>query len=194
MILIIVHLIIEKIDNISFQNPLSGISNGYYLSQGTSTEGQPVFFDLLGAFVVRFPMNVAVIASLIVLSLAIANIYLNIAAAKKRGIFLNESNVYDLLLISESIFRIAFVDPRAYMSSLQKACFILAISWIITSISCCGLAMLLTGIGRAMSWFARPFWLYTLYALQTVSIPALCLLIATSKQRLVILFLWYFEL
>ncbi|XP_077299515.1 endoplasmic reticulum metallopeptidase 1-like [Arctopsyche grandis] len=139
-----------------------GISNGNYLSQGTSMEGQPVFFDLLGAFVVRFPISVAGVAGLIVLSLSIANIYLNIVSAKKR----------------------AYIDPRTYMNCLQKACFFMAASWVITVVSCCGLAMLLTSLGRAMSWYARPFWLYTLYVLQVVSIPAICLLIVTTKQRL----------
>lgn len=52
-----------------------------------------------------------------------------------------------------------------------------------TVTTCVGVASMLTAIGRAMSWFARPLWMYALYVSQVVCVPIVCLLAASTKQR-----------
>lgn len=65
---------------------ISGIAAGHQLSDvNQHKSGNLVFFDFLGAMVVRWPESVAAILNLVVTVVSLYSVYINSKWAKKNG-------------------------------------------------------------------------------------------------------------
>lgn len=60
---------------------------------------------------------------------------------------------------------------------------IVIISWLASLLSCTLIALILTKLGKVMSWYARPAWLFFLYICPTTSVSMIVFLHIGSRQR-----------
>ncbi|CAD1468779.1 unnamed protein product, partial [Heterotrigona itama] len=130
-----------------FGNVSEGIVLDNYLSEVPLQDhtGNPVFFDFLGIFVVRWPQYVASTINII-----------SIIADVKKSIYLKH-----LLLCTGAII----------------------VSWMVSILSCTLIALILTKLGKVMSWYARPAWLFFLYVVPTIFISMTFFLFVGSRQK-----------
>ncbi|KAK4885667.1 hypothetical protein RN001_001938 [Aquatica leii] len=130
-----------------------GMAMGHQLSNIESHRaGNLVFFDFLGAFVVRWPMVIADIINLSSVILSFYSVYENMKKAFKTDAI---SNAYYIRKVAQCM-------GAVIASSLAS---------LLVSVS---IALLLNGLGRTMSWYARPLWIFFLYV-----VPAMLVLMAT---------------
>ncbi|XP_044264233.1 endoplasmic reticulum metallopeptidase 1-like isoform X5 [Tribolium madens] len=133
-----------------------GMAQGHQLSEVDKYRaGNLVFFDFLGAFVVRWPMIVADLINLSTVIFSLFSIYENIQSAKKTD---------DL-------------TTRQYFVKLSGCMSIIVGSWIASIITSLLIALCLNALGRTMSWYARPLWIFFLYIIPTLLISMAVLLL-----------------
>ncbi|XP_018563035.1 endoplasmic reticulum metallopeptidase 1 isoform X1 [Anoplophora glabripennis] len=124
-----------------------GMAQGHQLSDVEKYRaGNLVFFDFLGAFVIRWPMLIADIINLSSVIFSLYSIY---------------GNVKDVE-VTDSI------KKRQYIRKLVGCMFVVVISWVLSVVSTVVIASFLNGLGRTMSWYARPLWIYFLYVIPTL--------------------------
>ncbi|KAJ8925688.1 hypothetical protein NQ315_009535 [Exocentrus adspersus] len=124
-----------------------GMAQGHQLSNVEKFRpGNLVFFDFLGAFVVRWPMLVADVINLLSVIFSLYSIYGNV----------NDAEVNDS------------IQKRQYVRKLVGCMFIVLSSWILSVVSTVVIAAFLNGLGRTMSWYARPLWVFFLYVIPTL--------------------------
>lgn len=113
----------------------------------TSSTNDLIFFDMLGAFMVRWRENLTALISVLAACLSAFAVYRNMKSAKRLG-----------------------TDHTVYYAGMMKAIGIQILGWILAFGSCIVIALSLTVLGRTMSWYARPIWIYFLYVLPTLSV------------------------
>lgn len=133
-----------------------GMAQGHQLSDIKKYQpGNLVFFDFLGAFVIRWPMLIADIVNLTSVIFSLYSIYGNFKSAK----------------VTDDL------NNKQYSRKLVGCMIIVFLAWIISLISTLGIAALLTCLGRTMSWYARPLWIFFLYVIPTLVISMLTILL-----------------
>lgn len=124
-----------------------GMAQGHQLASIESHRaGNLVFFDFLGAFVVRWPMPVADVVNLFAVILSFYSIFIN----------MNKAYASDAISNAKYVQKLA--QCIGIIWSLQIAALLVSIS----------IALLLNGLGRTMSWYARPLWVFFLYIVPTM--------------------------
>ncbi|RZB38929.1 endoplasmic reticulum metallopeptidase 1-like, partial [Asbolus verrucosus] len=143
-----------------------GMAQGHQLSEVDKYRaGNLVFFDFLGAFVVRWPMVVADLINLSTVIFSLFSINENVKSARKTD---------DL-------------TTRQYFRKLSGCMSIIVASWIASIVAAVLVAACLTALGRTMSWYARPFWLFFLYVIPTLLVSMAVLLLHAKYYQKVIL-------
>ncbi|CAH0380645.1 unnamed protein product [Bemisia tabaci] len=104
--------------------------------------GNLVFFDVLGAFIIYLPEVVAGLIHYVFLSISFYTIYWNIQDSKKKGYNVTSSQYVRLMCLSSLIIILTGVVALFFTTSI---------------------ALGLSALNRAMSWFSRPAWLFFLY-------------------------------
>ncbi|CAH1280027.1 unnamed protein product [Diabrotica balteata] len=126
-----------------------GMAQGHQLSDVKKYRaGNLVFFDFLGAFVIRWPMLVADIVNISSVIFSLYSIYGNFRSAE----------------VTDGLKR------KKYTKKLVGCMLAVFLSWIISVISTLGVAALINCLGRTMSWYARPLWIFFLYVIPTLVI------------------------
>ncbi|XP_011872010.1 PREDICTED: endoplasmic reticulum metallopeptidase 1-like [Vollenhovia emeryi] len=138
-----------------------GIIFGDHLSDIDAQEsrGSLVFFDFLGAFVIRWPQYIASTVNIASIIIAGYSIHLNMQSARRN------------------------VKRWMYMRHLLICIGVIIISWWASMFSCTLVALFLTKLGKVMSWYARPAWLFFLYVCPTIFVSMIVILQAGSRQR-----------
>ncbi|XP_015591672.1 endoplasmic reticulum metallopeptidase 1-like, partial [Cephus cinctus] len=139
-----------------------GITSSHYLSDPLVefSGGNLVFFDFLGAFVIRWPQYMASIVNLISICIGVYSIYLNAATARRE------------------------VKSSMYVKQLMICMATLIGSWLASMFTVTLIGLILTEFGKVMSWYARPAWLLFLYVCPTVFVSMLSLISMATRQRL----------
>ncbi|XP_055690265.1 endoplasmic reticulum metallopeptidase 1-like isoform X2 [Lutzomyia longipalpis] len=106
-----------------------------------------IFFDMLGAFMVRWRANLTAVISILAAALSAFAVHRNMRAAKRLG-----------------------TDKTTYYAAMMKAIGVQCFGWVLAFACCLTIALSLTVLGRTMSWYARPIWIYFLYVLPTLSV------------------------
>ncbi|CAH0550191.1 unnamed protein product [Brassicogethes aeneus] len=133
-----------------------GMAQGHQLSNVEEYRaGNLVFFDFLGAFVIRWPMLVADVINLLSVILSLYSIYNNS----------KEAEVTDSL------------KQRQFNKKLLGCVVIVFVSWLLSVLTAVGLAGILNGLGRTMSWYARPMWAFFLYVIPTILVSMATILL-----------------
>ncbi|CAG9762031.1 unnamed protein product [Ceutorhynchus assimilis] len=133
-----------------------GMAQGHQLSNVENYRaGNLVFFDFLGAFVIRWPMAVADFVNFLSVIGSFYCIFWNLKEAKK----------YD------------DVSGKSYLTKLYQCMLIIVSSWLFCLVFSLGTAACLVGLGRTMSWYARPFWAFFLYVIPALVISLVTILI-----------------
>ncbi|XP_025831142.1 endoplasmic reticulum metallopeptidase 1 isoform X2 [Agrilus planipennis] len=123
-----------------------GMAQGHQIADIEQNKaGNLIFFDFLGAFVVRWPEYIASFVNILTVIFSIYTMYQNASFY---------SNKKDL-------------DKKAYIRKLLRCSFFIILSWIGIVIIGLTIALILNLLGRTMSWYARPVWLYFLYVIPT---------------------------
>ncbi|XP_043512200.1 endoplasmic reticulum metallopeptidase 1-like [Frieseomelitta varia] len=140
---------------------LEGIVLDNYLSEVPLQDhtGNPVFFDFLGIFVVRWPQYVASTINMISIAAGIYSIYLNMRNARRD------------------------VKKPMYLKHLLLCTGAIVVSWMVSIFSCTLIALILTKLGKVMSWYARPAWLFFLYVVPTIFVSMTFFLFLGSRQK-----------
>ena len=75
-----------------------GILNGHYLSDNVveDTDGSLVFFDFLGAFVIRWPQYIAGIVNVASLAVGMYSIYLNMESSRRGEFYSTQLSIFYL--------------------------------------------------------------------------------------------------
>ncbi|XP_050315595.1 endoplasmic reticulum metallopeptidase 1-like isoform X2 [Anthonomus grandis grandis] len=132
-----------------------GMAQGHQLSNSDQYRaGNLVFFDFLGAFVIRWPMAVADVINILSVIISLYTIYGNTKDAGR----------YD------------GVSSKIYLNKLTCCMGIILLSWALCVLFNLGTAAYLTGLGRTMSWYARPYWIFFLYVVPTLVISLVTIL------------------
>ncbi|KAK7861774.1 hypothetical protein R5R35_010791 [Gryllus longicercus] len=138
-----------------------GLTNGKELSNvSLYKSGNIVFFDFLGVFMIKWSEN--------------ANVVFNVSAAIL--------SVFSMLRSMQSA-ALRDVKYGTYLKQFGLSCLVVVISWIVTILSCAVIAAVLTTLGRTMSWFARPTWIFFLYICPTLFVPMSVVLFVSRWQR-----------
>ncbi|XP_058797320.1 endoplasmic reticulum metallopeptidase 1-like [Phymastichus coffea] len=137
------------------------IVTGHYLSDASlqTPEGSLVFFDFLGAFVIRWPEYMARIVNIVGMIIGLYSVNVNMNSVRKD------------------------IKRSAYIKQLIICIAIVICSWIISMISVTIIALLLTKLGKVMSWYARPAWLFFLYVCPTVAVSMTFFLFMAARQK-----------
>lgn len=140
---------------------LQGIVLDNYLSEVPPQDhtGNPVFFDFLGTFVVRWPQYASSTINIISIVAGIYSIYLNMQNARRD------------------------VKKSVYLKHLLLCTGAIIVSWLVSIVSCTLIALILTKLGKVMSWYARPAWLFFLYVVPTIFVSMTFFLFIGSRQK-----------
>ncbi|XP_034180983.1 endoplasmic reticulum metallopeptidase 1 [Osmia lignaria lignaria] len=140
---------------------LQGVVLEDYLSEASFQEnvGNLVFFDFLGAFVIRWPQHVASTINVAAIIAGIYSIYLNTKSARKD------------------------VKRSIYLKHLVLCIGAIIVSWLVSTLSCTLIALILTKLGKVMSWYARPAWLFFLYICPTIFVSMTFFSFVGSRQK-----------
>lgn len=159
-----------------------GITAGHYLSDVVSNQqkGSLVFFDFLGAFVVRWPEYLASTINIAGILIGLYSIFLNMEVARKLGEITTRYEVSR----SSNCSTILFTDltHSIYVRQLALCVSTVIGSWIFSMFCATIVAMFLTQLGKVMSWYARPAWLFFLYICPTV-IASMAFFLAVAKNQ-----------
>ncbi|KZC07743.1 Endoplasmic reticulum metallopeptidase 1 [Dufourea novaeangliae] len=139
---------------------LQGIVLDNYLSEVIQDNaGKLVFFDFLGTFVIRWPQHVASTINVISIVAGVYSIYLNTQSARRD------------------------VKKFIYLKHVLLCIGAITVSWLVSIISCTMIAFVLTKLGKVMSWYARPAWLFFLYVCPTIFVSMMFFLHVGSRQK-----------
>ena len=94
-------------------------------------------------------------------------------------------NICFFLKTSYKFFEINLTDIKSspYVRQLMICVATAICTWVISLISVSMIALMLTKLGKVMSWYARPAWLFFLYICPTVTISMTFLLHMGKRQR-----------
>ncbi|CAH1998298.1 unnamed protein product [Acanthoscelides obtectus] len=124
-----------------------GMAQGHYIADvDRYKQGNLVFFDFLGAFVVRWTMPIADMINIV-------------------------SVIFSIYTIYENAKKVQYTDDikeKQYLRKLLGCTLTALISWILSVFATVIIAALLTAFGRTMSWYARPLWAFFLYVIPTL--------------------------
>lgn len=70
-----------------------------------------------------------------------------------------------------------------YLKHLLLCTGAIIVSWLVSILSCTLIALILTKLGKVMSWYARPAWLFFLYVVPTIFISMTFFLFIGSRQK-----------
>jgi len=115
---------------------------------------------MLGAFVVRWPENLAYFINLLTVILSFYSVINNAKCARRNG-----------------------TTTQMYYKELLRSTGIQIIAWIISLITCILIAILLSILGRTMSWYAKPIWICFLYVLPILSVSMAVINHFGKKQK-----------
>ncbi|XP_066142542.1 endoplasmic reticulum metallopeptidase 1-like isoform X2 [Euwallacea fornicatus] len=133
-----------------------GMAQGHQLSNVEHYRpGNLVFFDILGAFVIRWQMP---LADLINVLTVIASFYCIFADSK-------EAKKYD------------GITGASYTIKISGCVGVILLSWLMCLMFAVGTAASLVGLGRTMSWYARPYWALFLYVIPTLVISLITIFV-----------------
>lgn len=138
-----------------------GMIHGDHLSDldAQDTRGSLVFFDFLGAFVIRWPQYIASTVNIASIIIAGYSIHLNAQSARRN------------------------IKRWMYMRHVLMCIGVILISWLVSMFSCTLIALILTKLGKVMSWYARPVWLFFLYVCPTIFMSMIVLLQIGLRQK-----------
>lgn len=138
-----------------------GLIFGDHLSDtdAQETRGSLVFFDFLGAFVIRWPQYIASTVNIASIIVAGYSIHLNMQSARRN------------------------IKKWMYMKHVLMCIGVIVISWLVSMFSCTLIALFLTKLGKVMSWYARPAWLFFLYVCPTIFVSMIIFLQVGSRQK-----------
>ncbi|XP_032686558.1 endoplasmic reticulum metallopeptidase 1-like isoform X1 [Odontomachus brunneus] len=138
-----------------------GIISEDYLSDTSvhGTSGSLVFFDFLGAFVIRWPQYIVSIINVASMIIAGYSIHLNMQSARRN------------------------IKRSVYAKHVAICVGAIIASWMVSSSSCTLVALTLTKLGKVMSWYARPAWLFFLYVCPTTFMSMIVFLYVGSRQE-----------
>ncbi|CAH1181734.1 unnamed protein product [Phyllotreta striolata] len=124
-----------------------GMAQGHQLSNIEEYRaGNLVFFDFLGAFVVRWPMAVSDVINISSVILSLYSICRNYRSAK----------------VTDSL------SGKTYIKKSMGCMMVVFLSWVMSVVSTLLIAGLINCLGRTMSWYARPLWIFFLYVIPTL--------------------------
>ncbi|XP_033611136.1 endoplasmic reticulum metallopeptidase 1 isoform X3 [Cryptotermes secundus] len=103
--------------------------------------GRIVYFDVLGLFMVRYSEIAGIILNVFIVALSIFTISKNVLAIKS----------------------VPGLDHAGYLKLLLLGCGIPALGWFLAFISVLLVAVILDLFSSSMSWFTRPFLVFSLY-------------------------------
>ena len=99
-------------------------------------------------------------------------------------LFWNLSFVCYIFLIMLNIeWHISDVEKRVYVKQLLLSTGIVVGCLLLTLVVNAGIAITLSALGSAMSWFSCPIWIFFLYICPTLFVPMTVLLLASKWQR-----------
>ncbi|EZA53278.1 Endoplasmic reticulum metallopeptidase [Ooceraea biroi] len=132
-----------------------------YLSDPSmqETRGSLVFFDFLGAFVIRWPPYIANTVNIVSIIIAGYSIHLNMQSARRS------------------------IRTSMYAKYIAICVGVIIVSFVASMFSCTLIALVLTKLGKVMSWYARPTWLFFLYVCPTTFVSMIVFLYIGSRQR-----------
>lgn len=143
-----------------------------------------VFFDFLGAFVIRWPLYISSTINVLSISIGIYSVYMNMQNARrgKYEYWLYKSRkrlYYWYKLIS------CYLDAKkfTYLKHLLMCVAVIVSSWLLSSFTCTAIALTLTKLGKVMSWYVRPAWLFFLYVCPTVFMSMILFLYVGTRQK-----------
>ncbi|XP_071454875.1 endoplasmic reticulum metallopeptidase 1-like [Hetaerina americana] len=130
--------------------------------------GQPVYFDILGAGVVRWPMIAGDIISLASIAAAVLSVIsFGLASSRDQGI----------------TFRVSVRQLGLCILTQIGSC-------LLTLVVAATISTSLSLLGRTMSWFARPIWIGVLYVIPTLLTQLLMVLLISKWQKKVLGTVW----
>ncbi|XP_035742649.1 endoplasmic reticulum metallopeptidase 1-like isoform X1 [Vespa mandarinia] len=125
-----------------------------------------VFFDFLGAFVIRWPLYISSTINVLSISIGIYSVYMNMQNARRDA------------------------KKFTYLKNLLMCIAIIVSSWLLSSFTCTAIALTLTKLGKVMSWYVRPAWLFFLYVCPTVFMSMILFLYVGTRQKKEINSMW----
>ncbi|XP_011497152.1 PREDICTED: endoplasmic reticulum metallopeptidase 1-like [Ceratosolen solmsi marchali] len=138
---------------------LAILSSQYLTEETQISEGSLVFFDFLGLFVIRWPEYIAKIVNVIGIGIGLYSIYTDMHSTRKD------------------------VKKSRYTKELIICIVIIICSWIISMIFMTIIALIFTKLGKVMSWYARPAWLFFLYVCPTIAISMIFFILMGARQK-----------
>lgn len=136
-----------------------GMAQGHQLSNVEQYRaGNLVFFDFLGAFVIRWSMAVADIINILSVIFSLYTIHRNVEEAKAE-----------------------YIKQRQYFRKMTGCLIIIVSSWFLTLIVCNSIAFVLVSLGRTMSWYARPLWVFYLYVIPSLVVSMAAILLHAKQ-------------
>ncbi|XP_043681351.1 endoplasmic reticulum metallopeptidase 1-like isoform X1 [Vespula pensylvanica] len=125
-----------------------------------------VFFDFLGAFVIRWPLYISSTINVFSISIGIYSVYMNMQNARRDA------------------------KKFTYLKHLLMCIAVIVSSWLLSSFTCTAIALTLTKLGKVMSWYVRPAWLFFLYVCPTVFMSMILFLYVGTQQKKEINSMW----
>ncbi|XP_046828607.1 endoplasmic reticulum metallopeptidase 1-like isoform X1 [Vespa crabro] len=125
-----------------------------------------VFFDFLGAFVIRWPLYISSTINVLSISIGIYSVYMNMQNARRDA------------------------KKFTYLKNVLMCIAIIISSWLLSSFTCTAIALTLTKLGKVMSWYVRPAWLFFLYVCPTVFMSMILFLYVGTRQKKEINSMW----
>lgn len=132
--------------------------SGHHLSSVEKYKhGNLVFFDFLGAFVIRWTEFVSNFVNVSVIALSLYALYRNKVSFSKEYV--------------------------GYGKQLTRCILGIFVSWLSALVTTLMIAVALNLLGRTMSWFARPVWIFFLYVCPTILVPMIVLLFHSRQLK-----------
>ncbi|KAL1130292.1 hypothetical protein AAG570_013230 [Ranatra chinensis] len=122
--------------------------------------GNLVFFDVLGAFIVRSSEAVASVLSISILCFSLYTVFLNSNKISLDGL-----------------------PFKVYIWQMFICTCVVLLSWISSLFLTAATALLLSVLNRAMSWYSRPIWLLFLYIIPSLFLQFAIISGVSKKQN-----------
>ncbi|XP_022910899.1 endoplasmic reticulum metallopeptidase 1-like [Onthophagus taurus] len=134
-----------------------GMAQGHQLSDVENYKaGNLVFFDFLGAFVIRWPMMVSDIINTLSVIFSVYSVLRNVK---------EHSNV---------------ISKRQYYTRVLKAMGAIVMTWVLAVLTAVLIAIMLNVLDRKMAWYGKPVWVFFLYMVPT-ALVAIAVIFAHAK-------------
>ncbi|XP_060528863.1 endoplasmic reticulum metallopeptidase 1-like [Cylas formicarius] len=133
-----------------------GMAQGHQLANVEQYRaGNLVFFDFLGAFVIRWPMATADVINTLSVIFSFYCVFKNAEEAK----------------LHESLYMKTYARKLLFCGSAIVASWVLSVAFGLLT------AALINGLGRSMSWYCRPLWAFFLYVIPSLVISLITILL-----------------